>query len=94
VKLTNKSDSIQKKEDVPQVLKVEIVENEANRSQEAELRENKRESSPAYSLGQMVGSLGFFILGLLKSKKASKTDEAINRREIACPGKRIRRRRG
>lgn len=94
MKLTNKSDSIQKKEDTPQVLNVKIVENEANRSTETELRGNERELSPAYSLGQMIGSLGFFVLGLLKSKKASKTDETINRKEIACQGKRIRRRRG
>lgn len=94
MKLTNKSDSIQKKEDTPQVLNVKILENETNRSTETELRGNKRESSPAYSLGQMVGSLGFFILGLLKSKRIFKTDEAINRSGIAGQGKRNRRRKG
>ena len=94
MKLTNKSDSIQKKEDTPQVLNLKIVENETNRSTEAELEGNEREFSLAYSLGQMVGRVGFFILGFLKSKSAFKTDEAINRSGIAGKGKRNRRRKG
>ena len=94
MKLTNKPNSIEKKEDTPQVLNLKIVENQTNRSTEAELKGNEREFSLAYSLGQMVGRVGFFILGFLKSKSAFKTGEAINRGKIARQGKRNRRRKG
>jgi hypothetical protein len=94
VKLTKKPDSIQKKEDSPQILNVKIVENGTNGSTKSELKVNERESSPAYSLGQMAGRIGFFILGLLKSKRAYNTNEAINRGKSASQGRRNRKRRG
>ncbi len=93
MKLTNKSDSIQKKEDDIQVLETKIIGNELNQLPETELRLKKQESSPAYIMGKVAGYLGSFILGLLKSRKISSADEIYNRRGIINPGKGIRKRR-
>lgn len=93
MKLTIKSDSIQKKEDDTQVLEAEIIENELNQLPETELNRKKQESSPAYIMGKVAGYLGSFILGLLKSRRIADTDEIYNRRGIVDPGKRIRKRR-
>ncbi len=93
MKLTNKSDSIQKKEDDIQVLETKIIGNELNQLPETELSLKKQESSPAYIMGKVAGYLGSFILGLLKSRKISSADEIYNRRGIINPGKGIRKRR-
>lgn len=85
MKLINKSDSIQKKEDDSQVLEAEIIGNE--------LSLKEQESSPAYILGKVAGYLGSFVLGLLKSRRIADTDEIYNRRGIIDPGKGIRKRR-
>lgn len=93
MKLINKSDSVQKKEDDSQVLEVKIIGNEVNQLPETELSLKKQESSPAYIMGKIAGYLGSFILGFLKSRKISSADEIYNRRGIVDPGKGIRKRR-
>ena len=93
VKLINKSDSIQKKEDDSQVLEAEIIGNELKQLPETELSLKEQESSPAYILGKVAGYLGSFVLGLLKSRRIADTDEIYNQRGIIDPGKGIRKRR-
>ena len=92
MKLTSKSEAIQKKEDVPQVLEAEIIENDIYPVRQTVPNGSKRSLSPIYIAGQLIGSLGSILLKLLNSGKVSRTLETMMSKGSGLRRKRNRRR--
>ena len=68
MKLTKKSEAIQKKDDSLPVLEAEIIDDEVTLSEKSEISQREKKLPLAYTFGKIAGYVGSFLFGVFKNK--------------------------